>query len=167
MPAEVKVELGPEWARVSKAFQRAAGDKSLLHSVRGEVRQVADAHAAVARKAVKGAAPSSRTSGHKAKERLGNRIARAVAVSVKLTGRTQMVALRVMAKKMPGGQGNLPGYTTGAGRWRHPVYGRDVWVSQPGWGDWWGPVAARFGRAASSAVGAGIDRVAKRLDRMS
>jgi hypothetical protein len=65
---------------------------------------------------------------------LRKRLQKATRLKVRTTGRSASVAILVDPKKMPDGQKALPQYMEGAEghtRWRHPVYGHDVWVTQP------------------------------------
>jgi hypothetical protein len=56
-------------------------------------------------------------------------IARAVKLSVSATGGA--VSIKVDASMLPDDQRMLPWDLEGSSKWRHPVYGRDVWVTQP------------------------------------
>jgi hypothetical protein len=56
-------------------------------------------------------------------------IARAVKQSVSASGGT--ITIKVDADMLPNNQRMLPWDLEGVSRWRHPVYGHDVWVTQP------------------------------------
>jgi len=55
-------------------------------------------------------------------------IARAVKQSVSASGGT--ITIKVDADMLPNNQRMLPWDLEGVSRWRHPVYGHDVWVTQ-------------------------------------
>src|SRR5664279_3485620 len=55
-------------------------------------------------------------------------IARAVKLSVSASGGT--VTIKVDADMLPNNQRMLPWDLEGVSRWRHPVYGHEVWVTQ-------------------------------------
>ncbi|MFJ9114484.1 hypothetical protein ACIRJO_02930 [Streptomyces sp. NPDC102394] len=63
---------------------------------------------------------------------LRGRMAKAVKLEVRTTGRQAGVRLRVDGRKMPDHEKSLQAYMEGVKRpWRHPVYGnREVWVKQ-------------------------------------
>lgn len=56
-------------------------------------------------------------------------IAQAVKMSVSATGGT--ISVMVDSSLLPNNQRMLPWELEGVSRWRHPVYGHDVWVTQP------------------------------------
>jgi hypothetical protein len=63
---------------------------------------------------------------------LRQQIAKATRVTISAGTRVVRVRLWVNPKKMPEGKGKLPALMEGDGtKWRHPVYGHDVWVAQP------------------------------------
>lgn len=96
--------------RMSRELRAAA--KPLVPRVRAAARQI----------------PSQR--GYRA-DGLRGALSRAVKVEVKPTGRQVGVRIRVDGRKMPDHMKSLPQYIEGnKPRWRHPVYGKDVWVQQ-------------------------------------
>lgn len=63
-------------------------------------------------------------------------IARSIGVVVRLTANQPGVRIRVDVSKLPADQKNLPQALNKA-KFRHPVYGEDVWVDQTGKAGWW------------------------------
>jgi hypothetical protein len=61
---------------------------------------------------------------------LRKRLQKATRLKVKTTGREAGVSILVDPKKMPDHEKSLPQAMEGLKRWRHPVFGHDVWVTQ-------------------------------------
>ncbi|MFI6560400.1 hypothetical protein [Streptomyces sp. NPDC050534] len=57
-------------------------------------------------------------------------LSRATRLELKTAGRQAGVAIRVDGRKMPSHMKSLPSMVEGKKRWRHPVFGHDVWVNQ-------------------------------------
>lgn len=58
------------------------------------------------------------------------RISAAVRTSTRITPRSVSLAIRVDSSQLPDDQRRLPKYMDGIGRWRHPTWGHDPWVTQ-------------------------------------
>jgi hypothetical protein len=65
-------------------------------------------------------------------------IAATVIFSTRVRGGGMTATISSLGTRMPAGKRNLAAYAN-AGAWRHPVYGRDVWVRQE-----WGSAAGWF-----------------------
>ncbi|MGH8867816.1 MAG: hypothetical protein ACRDYU_07455 [Actinomycetes bacterium] len=62
---------------------------------------------------------------------LRRRMQKATRLTVRTSGRSAQVSVRVDGRKMGEREGALPAYMEGSKRrWRHPVYGTDTWVEQ-------------------------------------
>jgi hypothetical protein len=89
-------------------------------------------------------------------------LAKAVTTSVRLSGRTAGVTLRVAGNRMPSGMGRLPKlYEGNVPNWRHPVFGSDRWASQ----DTGAPIFANRVRAARGSVERRVVRLVERMAR--
>lgn len=62
---------------------------------------------------------------------LRSSIARGVQAKVSVAGPRVGVRLRVDPRLLAGSAKSLPKRLDGIGRWRHPVFGHDRWVTQP------------------------------------
>ena len=94
-------------------------------------------------------------------------VARATRVSVRTTGRRAGVAIRASKLGMPRGFRNAPKRLNAKGGWRHPVYGRDVWVSQLGKPGWFDDTIAKFKPAAREAAKRALAEMAKRISNQT
>ncbi|UNZ20628.1 hypothetical protein [Streptomyces sp. 891-h] len=133
MSIDVRVRGGGDLARLARQVRDAGGPqlrRQLTSGVRAEVQLLVPA---VRQAALAIPAKGPKHSG------LRQRLARAVTVNVRTTGRHAGVSISVDPKKMPWGEKALPALMEGEAvvrgrradtRWRHPVYGRDVWVQQ-------------------------------------
>lgn len=79
-------------------------------------------------------------------------IARAVKLSVSATGGN--ISIKVDPGMLPDGQRGLPEDLEGTSRWRHPVYGHDVWVTQQAHPFFYGTINKDLHRVESD-----VDRV--------
>jgi hypothetical protein len=108
--------------------------------------------------AVKTAANSLPATGRKSTG-LRRRMASATGAQIRLTGATAGVRVRISRARM-GDQASLP-RVTNDGRWRHPVYGTNTWVtqtSQRGWFDGANRSKAREVRASLQQVADDIEK---------
>jgi hypothetical protein len=96
---------------------------------------------------------------------LGDAVARGVSTNVRLTaGAGKIVGVSVRAKKtgMPRSFVNAP-KRLNAKKFRHRVFGRDVWVEQIGRPEWFdGPMHARKADARAACIAA-MQAIAKRI----
>jgi hypothetical protein len=90
-------------------------------------------------------------------------ISRATQVTVHTGGAHPGVGVRVSKSGMPRGFSNAPA-AFNATKWRHPVFGRNVWRDQVGLPGWFDKTMERFKAAANEAAGRAMDAMAKRID---
>lgn len=127
---QVRIESGSDLRRVHRNLSRMANGKQLrkrfVKEVRAELRPVAAE--------VKGAYRSAPSKGGRRRPAgrvpLRRALARATTTQVRTTGRDVGIVLRVDGRKMPEGLGGVPAMYEQRRRWRHPVFGQDVWVTQ-------------------------------------
>jgi hypothetical protein len=117
---------GTDLADVSRKLRRM-DDKEILRRFRKELRGVAAPFVPAVRGAIAGI-PVKGTSGSTG---LRQRLAKAVTLRVRTSGKNAQVSILMSTGKMPDGQRSLPAMMEGTKVWRHPVFGdTDVWVGQ-------------------------------------
>lgn len=118
---------GKDLARISRELRRAGNGKELIKQYRKDLRAAAKPMVPAVKAAIR-AIPAA-TGQHTG---LRARMARAVKLTVKTSGKRAEISVRVDGRKMPAGEGALPAYMDGRKKpWRHPVYGNsNVWVRQ-------------------------------------
>lgn len=135
MVAGLELRTGRELKRISREL-REMNNKELKKRFSKELRTAAKPMVPAVRAAIR-RIPSKQP--YRA-DGLRGRLSRATKLEVRTTGRDAGVRIRVDGRKMPDKQGSLPRLVEGEGvlrgrrvdtRWRHPVFGRDVWVQQP------------------------------------
>lgn len=115
-----------------RALRRIEDGKDLRKRLRQDIRDAAKPMIPAIRSKVR-SLPSKGESKRRGRPQLRASIARATRLQIQMSGRWAGVTVRVDPKKMPPGMHNLPAYLEGMepfGRWRHPVFGRDVYVGQ-------------------------------------
>lgn len=118
---DFRIEGGQQLARVSKQLKDAA-DKELQKSMRMALREAVKPVVADVKRQ---AAPVSQS------------VARTISARFSYSPRSAGATIRSDGRKMPAGKENLPrllefGSKGSGGRFiRHPVFGRDTWVTQP------------------------------------
>lgn len=118
---------GKDLRRISLELRRM-DDREVLKRFRRELR----ATAAPLVPAVRASIAAIPVKGPKSTG-LRKRLQKATQLQMKTVGRQAGIRILVNPAKMPSGQKALPQYMEGAEghtRWRHPVYGHDVWVTQ-------------------------------------
>ncbi|MEU0039103.1 hypothetical protein [Streptomyces sp. NPDC006333] len=135
MVATVRLRSAGELKRISREL-RSLGDRELKKRFSKELRAEAKPLVPAVKAAIR-QVPSKRPY---RSDGLRGRLAKAVKLEVKTSGRQAGVRIRMDGRKMPDKQGSLPRLVEGEGvlrgrrvdtRWRHPVYGQDRWVQQP------------------------------------
>lgn len=128
MVARFEVRTGRDLTRIAAELRRM-DNPELKKRFRQELRAAGKPMVPKVRQAIRDI-PSKR--GYSA-DGLRGRMAKAVKLEVRTTGKQAGVRLRVDGRRMPAGQKALQSYMEGVRKpWRHPVYGnRDAWVSQP------------------------------------
>ena len=118
-----------ELTTLALLLRQTADGKRMLARLRRELRREAAPAVEAARRAAL-SLPSKRVNA--ARGRVSLRAALAKATRSRLTlGKTRAgLVIEVSQRAMPEGMKSLPVYVEGLRRWRHPVYGQDVWVRQ-------------------------------------
>lgn len=111
--------------RISRELRRM-DDKELKKRFRKELRKAAAPLVPRVRSSIR-SIPSKQ--GY-SPEGLRGALSRATRLEVKTVGKQAGVAIRVDGRKMPSHMKSLPSMVEGKKRWRHPVFGHDVWVNQ-------------------------------------
>ena len=124
----VALRGGGQLRQISRDLRRA-GDGQVTRAFRRELRAAAAPLVPVVRQAALGI-PVKGTAGPAG---LRRRLAKATRLRVKTVGKGASVQILVDPRRMPSGEKALPQYMEGLpghSRWRHPVFGHDVWVQQ-------------------------------------
>ncbi|MFJ2719366.1 hypothetical protein [Streptomyces sp. NPDC087437] len=149
--------------RTSKDLKRIAAELRRMDNpemkkrFNRELRQAAKPMVPAVRKAIR-QIPSKRrytASG------LRGRMSKATKLEVRTTGKDAGVRIRVDGRKMPNKEKSLQSYMEGVKpRWRHPVFGHDVWVQQPS-RPYFFKTVDQLGRQTRQNVNRAIDQVAR------
>lgn len=152
----VELRSGRDLARITREL-RKMDDKEVLKRFRRELRAAARPVVPMVRASIR-AIPSSRPY---TAAGLRGRMAASTALEIKTSGRQAAAIVRVDGRKMPAKAKALAAYMEGSKpRWRHPVYGRDVWVTQPPH-----PYFYRLMRTAGRGTRAAVNRVMDQISR--
>lgn len=157
---QVRIDSGSDLRRVHRNLSQMAGGKEIrkrfTKAVRAELRPVTAE--------VKAAYRSAPSKGGKrrppGRAPLRRAMARATTAQVRTAGRDAGISLRVDGRKMPEGMGGVPAMYERRRRWRHPVFGQDVWVTQDS-----RPTFDRIVPARASGVRRRVERLADGLGR--
>ena len=160
-------------ARLALALKTAENGAELRRDLIAELRAVIKPAADEAKSNVRGIATSPRAK-HTKKNiaggeatSLGDAVARGVGTQVRLaSGGGKAVGVTVKAKKsgMPRNFINAP-KRLNAQKFRHKVFGRDVWVDQIGRPQWFdGPMKSRKSEARAACIAA-MERMAQRIGK--
>lgn len=183
MAVSVRIETaGGGWADIQQRLKAAEDGKAIRLAMNRRIRDLAKPVEAELKQAVlavdvgvtqRSARDSARTAarrqlatGGKAKRGgsgLRATVSRAVQTKITNNGPRQGVRLRVDGTKLPDGQKKLPKYLDGQGRWRHPVFGKDVYVQQTG-SQWWSPVIRSHVARLRGGVAGILEDIAKELE---
>lgn len=127
MAVGFQVRGGRELDRISRQLRQVGDGREIRKRFSRELRSAAKPMVPIVRQSIR-SIPTRGTDSSGLRERM----ARAVRLTVRTSGRQAGVAIRVDGRKMPPGEGALPAYMEGTKRrWRHPVYGnRQVWAEQ-------------------------------------
>lgn len=118
---------GKELRQISREL-RAQNSKTIVRQFRRELRAAAAPFVPAVRRSID-QIPVKGTSGSTG---LRAAMKKATTLSVRTVGKQAQVSISVTGRKMPDEQRRLPSYMEGTRpRWRHPVYGHDVYVQQP------------------------------------
>ncbi|MFJ4551098.1 hypothetical protein ACIP4X_18035 [Streptomyces sp. NPDC088817] len=156
MVAGLELRTGKELKRIASELRRM-NDPELKKRFSKELREAAKPMVPAVRKAIR-EIPSKRrytASG------LRGRMSKAVKLEVRTSGKDAGVRIRVDGRKMPDKEKSLQSYMEGVKpRWRHPVFGHDVWVQQPA-KPYFFKTVDRLGQQTRQSVNRAIDQVAK------
>ncbi|MEV7684463.1 hypothetical protein [Streptomyces bungoensis] len=133
MVADIRLHTSGELRRIATELRRM-DDKELKKRFRKELRKAARPMVLAVRQAIR-QIPSTRPYSASG---LRGQLSKAVKLELRTAGRQAGVRIRMDGRKMD--RGTLPRLVEGEGvergrrvdtRWRHPVFGKDVWVQQP------------------------------------
>ncbi len=125
----LSVTGGRELRALARDLRGHADRKEINARLRRELRVVARTMVPPIRAAIM-AIPSQGQNAARGRRGLRQRMASATQVAVRTTGGSAGVKIWVNPRRMPPGQGSLPGYMEGEGRWRHPTFGSEPWFTQ-------------------------------------
>ncbi|MBT2213458.1 hypothetical protein [Actinomadura sp. NEAU-AAG7] len=151
---------------LSRLLRRQADGKDRLKAMRAELRTAAAPMVPAVRSAIRAIPNSSTTQRSRAGRRrptMRASLARAVTLQVRTGGKRAGVALFMNPRKMPDGLKAMPAYfegTPGYQRFRHPVFGADVWVTQRPH-----PYFTRTVRSADRQLTRVVDEIIERIRR--
>lgn len=116
---------GKDLARISRQLRRTGNGRELTKQYRQQLRAAAKPMVPAVRASILAIPAGSQHTG------LRRRLAAAVRLTVRTSGRRAEVSVRVDGRRMPAEEGSLPSMMDGRKRWKHPVYGnRETWVTQ-------------------------------------
>ncbi|MEU6552118.1 hypothetical protein ABZ915_17805 [Streptomyces sp. NPDC046915] len=121
----IRLQGGEDLRRISRELRRM-DNPEIKRRFRKELRAAARPLVPKVRQAIR-QVPSNR--GY-SPDGLRGALSKATRLEVKTAGRQAGVAIRVDGRKMPSHMRSLPSMVEGKKRWRHPVFGHDVWVTQ-------------------------------------
>lgn len=158
MNSDFGIRHGEDLVRVVRKL-KAQDSKQVLAQFRKELRSAARPIVPAVRASIR-RIPSSRAYSAKG---LRGQLSRATTLEVKTTGRQASVIVRVDGRKMPDKARSVQAYMEGVKpRWRHPVFGRDVWVQQQP-NPYFFAVMRMAGPLGRAAVGKVMDKFTKNL----
>lgn len=151
-----EVRGGRELRRITKGLREVGDGREIKKRFTKELRAAAKPLVPAVRASIL-AIPTSGSMG----TGLRRRIARAVRLTVRTTGRSAGVSIAVDGRKMLPGEGALPAYMEGTKKpWRHPVFGGDTWVTQTP-RPYFYRVVRPLGQKSRTAVNKVLDEVTK------
>jgi len=128
MPTGAGVTTHADTTEFKRLFDKSSQvDKKLMTALRRNIRVAGERAADASRREVDSGGPS----------KTGLRMGIAAGIKVKvMTGARAGVTIVASSAQMPAGKGSLVrAWEIGGGSakgWRHPVFGKDVWVTQKG-----------------------------------
>lgn len=117
------INSGADLRRVAADLKRA-GEVDLRKSLAKNIREAVKPLVPELRSAIKSLPSKGHGTG------LRDKTARGVQVKVSLSGPRVGARVRVDPRLFPADAKSLPKRLEGIGRWRHPVFGTDTWVTQ-------------------------------------
>lgn len=145
--------------RVAKAIRAEEDGKQLRKELIAEIKEVLTPPLGEVRAAVL----SMETGGlpHEG-EPLRTAIANQTIIEVRTGGKATGASIKAKRKGMPRGFANAPKWTNRT-KWRHPVYGRDVYVDQVGKPRWFDETIREHRQEFRSKVARVIQSMARRI----
>jgi len=163
VPIFATVDAGQRLQRLSADIRRA-GEGGLQRKMRRNIRAAAQPAVADLRTAVMGVDVTS-TRGGVARPDSSTMLRSRIASAIRVSATANRVDIRVNGRLVDPTYGDsLTRGVTGQGRWRHPVFGRDVWTQQRGV-SWFYPTLARHELAFRRAVEQAMAETARELAR--
>ena len=153
----ITVSGGARASKIAKALRSAGQGGGLQAALSRNLRGAADAVVNDLRRAamnIPDRSPATRSD--------GDSLRRGLSRSVQMQATPKGVRFWVDGSKMPAGTRLLPFAVEKTGGWRHPVFGRDVWVNQPG-SPWFKPTIQKHETDFRRAVESAMDEVAREL----
>lgn len=155
---QIGLRGGEELAAISRQLRTMGNGREIKKQFTRELRTVARPMVPAVRASINAIPASSGASSG-----LRKRMAAATRLKVRTVGRQANVSVLVDPRKMPEHEKSLPAYMEGTKRnWRHPVYGRGVWVSQKPH-PYFYKVVLPIGLRARSAAGRVIDGITRKI----
>lgn len=148
---------GADLRKISREL-RAQDNKEITRQFRRELRAAAAPFVPAVRASID-AIPVKGTSGSTG---LRKRLKKAVKLTVRTVGRNAQVSIGVPGSRMPSHEGSLPAMMEGTKRFRHPVFGHDVWVSQDSHAYFY-RVVRPMGATAKVAVNRVVDQITRKI----
>ena len=159
--AAIGVDTGDLRALVKRL--RGDGSKQLIKDLRDALKAAAEPAADDAERRVQAMRRTGRTH---ATPSLVGRVATKVKVQVRTgTGRSTGVNVVAPLGGYPRGFDMAPRRLNRVGGWRHPVFGRNVWVTQVGAPGWFDDAIRAAGPGAEQRVQQVLTDLAERLSR--
>lgn len=165
---EVSIENGERLRAIARELRQHSDGKRLRKELRKELKKTGTRIVKAEKQAVR-ALPSKNQNARAGRPSTRRQVARATQLRIRTVGRQAGVAVWVNPAKMPPGKRTVPGYMEGVRpyqRWRHPVFGRDVWTTQRAT-PWFYRTAGRYGGEAQRAAARAIDRIADQIENSS
>jgi hypothetical protein len=165
---QLAIENGDRLRDLVRETRRLEDGKVLRTQLRKELRRTGGRLLKEEKRAVR-ALPSKGQNARRGLPSTRRQVARATQLRVRTAGARAGVVVWVNPKKMPAGKQSVPGYMEGVRpyqRWRHPVFGRDTWVTQRPT-PWFYSTASRYGGEAQRAAVRAIDRYAREIESRS
>jgi hypothetical protein len=159
----LSVTGGRELRALARDLRGHADRKEINARLRRELRFAAKEMIPPVRAAIL-AIPSKGQSAARGRPSLRRKMSSATQVAVRTTGGSAGVKLWVNPRRMPPGQGSLPGYMEGEGRWRHPTFGSEPWFTQAPHPYFYRTVAPLIPRAERAAEQV-LDSIADEIER--
>ncbi|RZQ59838.1 hypothetical protein [Amycolatopsis suaedae] len=186
MPAHVEIRGTESFRRTARKLKEA-GDGRLTREMAKKMRTAAKPAVDDAQRSVRGLATAANGRGgggqarrehamsrvrkktnrtrQRAFEGRGLRatVGRALQTQTRARGQTASVQIKVNKSLLPANQRKLPAHMN-TGRWRHPVFGRPVWVTQttnpPKWFD---RPMSRHGRRIRNRAVEAVDEIKRKI----